>query len=86
MRDLFGGVRVVAFLLGQVAEQLADAGVGGAPAGGLVKASRLHFHGFGGFLDGFQAERAHEPDGFAVHEAAHVLPADVRDVFAEAAL
>ena len=55
-------------------------------AGGLVKPARLDFHRLGGFLDGLQAERADEPDGLAVDEAAHVLPADVRDVVAEARL
>ena len=77
---------VVAFLFREVAEQLADAGVGGAAGGGLVKAPGFHFHGLGGLLDGLQAERPHEPDGFPVHKTAHVLPPDVRDVVAEAAL
>ena len=53
-------------------------------AGGFVKAAGFHFHAFGGLLDGLQAERPDEPDGFAVHEAAHVLPPDERDVVAEA--
>jgi len=64
--------------------QLADPGVRGATAGGFVKSACFDFHAFGRFLDRFQAERAHEPDGLAVHETAHVLAADVRDVFAEA--
>ena len=82
----FGGVRMVAFLLRQVAEQLPDAGVSRAPSGDFVKTLRLQFHAFGGFLDGFQTERAHEPDGTAVHKPAHVLPADERHVVAELAL
>ncbi len=42
--DLLGGDGVVAFLFGEVAEELADAGVGGAAAGGLVKAAGFHLH------------------------------------------
>ena len=54
-------------------------------AGGLVKPFRFHLHALGGFLDGFQTERTHEPDGFAINKTAHVLPPDERHVIAEAA-
>ena len=82
--DPFGGVRVVAFLFGEISEQLADAGVGCAASGGLVKSFRFHLHALGGFLDGLQTKRAHEPDGAAVHEPAHVLTPDERHVITEA--
>ena len=82
-RDLFGGDGVVAFLFRKVAEQLADASVGGAAGGGFVKAPGFNFHALGGFLDGLQTERPHQPDRFPVDKTAHVLPPDVRDMIAE---
>ena len=56
--DSFGSLRVAAFLLGEVPEQLPDPGVGRAASGDLVKPLRFHLHGLGRFLDGFQAERS----------------------------
>jgi hypothetical protein len=83
--DAFSGMRVIAFLLRKIAEQLPDARVGCATSGNFVKSFRFQFHAFGGFLDDFQAERTHEPDGAAVHKSAHVLPADKRHVVTETA-
>ena len=81
--DFFGGVRVVAFFLGKVAEQLADSRVRRPSRGDFIKPQRLDFHRLGGFLNSLQAERTHKPDGFAIYKTAHVLPPDVRDMVAE---
>src|SRR5260221_649997 len=59
---LFGGESVVALLLGEVAEQLAHAGVRRAARGGFVEAPCLHFHRFRRLLDRLESERTHQPD------------------------
>src|SRR3974377_112692 len=76
---------MMSFFLCEVAEQLADARIGAAARGGLVKTAGFHFHGFGGLLDSLQPERAHQPDGFPIDKPSHVLPPDMRDMITEAA-
>jgi hypothetical protein len=86
LAQLFGTVLVTALLLGQVIEQLADAGVLGAAGRLFIEAARLHFHGGGFFAHGIEAQRFGEPDRAPMHEAAHVIAADQGNVFAELAL
>lgn len=81
--DALGLVCVVALLLDEVAEELADACIGGAFCGGFVETDCLEFHELGLFLHGFQAEGTDEPDGAASDEAADVFAADHRDMVAE---
>ena len=68
---------------GEVAQQLADAGVGGALQGPLVEAARLELHGLGLLAHLVEAERPHQPQRLVVDEALHVLAPDQRDVLAE---
>ncbi len=63
-----------------------DARIGRMPGGDLIKTPRLHFHGLGGFLDGLQPQRPHQPDGSAIHKTAHVLPPDERHMVAKTGL
>ena len=81
--QLLGAILVRALFLRQIVQQLANAGVLRAGGGLLVEAAALHFHGAGLIADGVEAERLHQPDRIAMHEAAHVLAADQRDMLAE---
>jgi hypothetical protein len=77
------GAFVAVLHLRQVAEQLADGGIGGAAGGGAVEAAAFGFHLPGGLAHGFNAQGGELPGGAAGGEAAHILPADERDVLAE---
>ena len=81
---MFGGLGVVPFLFGQVAQELAHTGVGGSPRGGLVKPLGLQLHHLRLFLDRLQSQRPHQPDRAAADETANILPANQRYVFSEA--
>ena len=52
-RDAPGDHHVTALLFGQVAEQLANPGIRGAPRRHLVETLGFEFNGFGGFFDYF---------------------------------
>ena len=78
-----GQVNVLPLLLGQVAEQLADAGVGRLPDRRFVEPLRLEFHDLDLLADRRQAQRANQPDRPPLHEPLDVLPPDQRDVLAE---
>src|SRR5262249_4150771 len=67
-----------------VAQQLTHAGVGRLASGLLVKALRLQFHQSGLLAHRVQAQRPHQPNGFATDEALDILTADQRNVLAEA--
>ena len=67
----------------QVAEQLANAGIGCLLLRALVEAARLELHDLDLLADRIDAERPRQPDGLAVDEAFDVLAADVRNVLAE---
>ena len=83
LRDFFGDVGMVSLLFGQITEQLADANILRTARSDLIELLGLEFHAFRCFLDGLQAEWPNELNGAAIHEPAHVLPADERDVVAE---
>src|SRR5258708_2659818 len=77
-----GGLGMATFLLGQIAQELTDAGVGG-PAGGLfVEALRLQLHQFRLFANRRQPQRAYQPDRLSRDKALDVLPPDKRNVIA----
>src|SRR5580704_5575991 len=67
----------------EVAEELADGGVGRLPRRPLVEALALRFHQLCLGTHFFEAERPCEPQRLALEKAFHVLPADQRDVVAE---
>jgi len=81
--ELIGTLFVAALLVGQVVQELPNAGVLRTPSSLLVETARLKFDGAGLPSNGIQPERAHQPDGLALNESAHVLAADERDVLAE---
>jgi hypothetical protein len=83
MVQLGGQEGVLALLGGQVAQQLADAGVAGLPGCRLVEPPRLLLHRLRLLADGLQVERPHLPDRLAVDETLDVLAADQRDVLAK---
>src|SRR5262249_41359826 len=81
--QLLGEGRVLAFLLGQVTEELPNARVGRPLERSLVESSGFQFHGLDFLAHRLEAERPDQPDWFSVHKAFHVLPAQERDVFAK---
>ena len=70
--------------LGQIDQQLADAGVADLLGGLAVEVRRLLLELLGAPPDRIQAQRLGQPDRLSAQEAAHVLAADQRDVLAEA--
>src|SRR5205823_1494291 len=74
---------VLALLLRQVAQQLADTSIGGAAGGGLVETPRFDFHQGRLLASGRKSQRSDQPDGFAAHEAFDILPANEGNVIAE---
>jgi hypothetical protein len=82
---VLGEAGVFAFFLGQVAQELADAGVGRLGDGPLVELLGLEFHQLDLFADRIDPQAACQPDGPTLHEALHVLPSDEGDVIAELA-
>ena len=64
-----------AFLLGQVAQQLTDAGIGGSPDGPFVKLLRLQLHQFACLRTVLMRSRSASQTGRALHEALDVLAA-----------
>ena len=74
---------VLAFLGGEIAQQLAEGSVTGAARGLCVEAPRVGLHDSGLFADLFQIERLQQPQRLALHETAHVLTADQQDALAE---
>ncbi len=81
--ELLGLVFVLGLGHGEVAEQLADRGIGAAAGGALVEAARLQFHELGLTAELVDAEIVHQDERLAADEAAHVLAADEGDVLAE---
>ena len=71
------------FGLGQVAEKLANRHVLAAGGGTAVELLRLGFHALGKVAHLVEIQRQDLPDRLVLHEAAHVLAADQRDVLAE---
>src|ERR1043166_17889 len=84
-RDLFGRVRVAAFLFGELAEKLTNPWVTRSPRRCFVEALGLELHACGSALHCFKAERTHKPDWTSVDETTNVLPADQWHMIAEAA-
>jgi hypothetical protein len=68
----------------EIAQELAHARVGRALLCALVELPRLIFALLGLVAHLVEAERPYHPDRLVLHEAAHVLAADERDVLAEA--
>ena len=87
LRDAFGqgaGMSLVSGLdVGEVAEQLAHAGVGGARRGAAIEVGGFLFHRFGALAHGVDVEGLAHPHRLAADEAAHVVAADQRNVLAE---
>jgi len=83
--DAFGGVRMVGSSSARSPSNCRmPVSVARRPAT-FVKTFGFQFHAFGGFLNGFQAERTHEPTERRFTNSAHVLPPDERHVVAETA-
>ena len=81
--QLFGAVSCDALFLRQIVEQLADVGVLAARRRLLIKLARLRLHRRRRVAHRVQTQRANQPHGLAIDEAADVLAADQRDVVAE---
>ena len=73
----------VALFVGKIIEQLPYAGILREGRCLFIKAARLHFHGAGFLADRFDAHRPDQPQRRTLHESAHILPADQRNVFAK---
>src|SRR6516225_7567077 len=69
--------------LGQVAQQLANRGIGHVADGALIEAPRFKFHHLGLLADILDSQRAHEPFRAALDKAFYILTANQRDVLAE---
>ncbi len=74
---------MLAFLLGQVAQKLADAGIGRLLDGPLVKLFGLKLHQLDLLADRLDAEPGRQPDRPTLYKAFHVLAADEGDMVAE---
>ena len=80
---LLGGVRVFPFGLGQVAQELPNAGIRRLAGGGLVEALGLQLHRVGCLANGGQTQRPNHPDRLADDEPLDILAADQRNMLAE---
>jgi hypothetical protein len=74
---------VLAFGDCQVAEQLADRGVGDALGAALVKPARFPFHQLGLLTNDADAERPRQPDRSPLDEAFDVVTPDQRNMVAK---
>ncbi|OIQ72740.1 hypothetical protein GALL_456330 [mine drainage metagenome] len=77
----------LAFVLGlcgrKVAQQLADPGIGGVARGLGIEHARFGLHDLGLGAELLQIDGLHQPQRFALDEAAHVLTADQRNAVTE---
>src|ERR1017187_4424489 len=71
---------VLALFLGQIAEQLPDAGVAGLLGGLLVKTLGLQFHLFDVRADRIQSQGPGKPDWLSLYKALHIVPTNERDL------
>src|SRR5579883_1457448 len=74
---------MIALFLGEVVKQLADRGVVRASRRFLVKASRFFLHRGALRANRLQSQRADQPHRPPVHEPAHILAPDQRNMIAE---
>ena len=74
---------VRALRLGQIAQELAHARIGGARHRALVEAPGFELHGLGLLAHPVEAQRPHDPQWLVPGKAPHVMAADERDVLAE---
>src|SRR5438309_113834 len=81
--QFLGAILMRALFLGQIIEQLPNAGVLHASCRALIKTPGLRLHGGSFVADLLQAERVNQPDGTAVNKSFYVLPPNQRDVIAE---
>ena len=71
------------FFIGEIIEQLPDAGVLGSLRGFFVETTRFQLDGASLPAYCVEAERPNQPHWFALHETTHILAANQRDVLAE---
>src|SRR5579863_668987 len=81
--QLLGAVFVSALFLGQVVEQLADAGILSSSRSLLVEPASFYLDGAGFVAHDVKAERPSQPDRLSLYEAFHVMAADEWNMFAE---
>src|SRR5262249_32921782 len=74
----------LSLLFREVAQQLADAGVGRLLGSRFVEALGLELHCLGLLTYGVQPQRANQPNGPPAHKPFNVVPADQWNVLAEA--
>ena len=81
--ERLGAMLVFVLLLGEIAEQLANACVAGAIGGQAIETRRVQLHIGRQSTDFVDAERANLPDRLALNIAANVVATNERDVLAE---
>src|SRR4051812_269038 len=67
----------------EIAQELPDRGIPRSPRSPGIEALRLRFHELGLLTHLVQSERLTQPYRLALHESAHILPADQRNAVAE---
>src|SRR6476646_9859423 len=74
---------MVPLFVREIVKQLPDAGILRTPRGFLIEAARLELNGAGLPSHRLEPKGTHQPNRLALHEAAHVLAANERDMFSE---
>src|SRR5277367_6109199 len=72
-----------ALFLGQIIEQLANAGILSSSRGLFVEPAGFYLDGAGFLAYKVEAKRPHQSDRLQLHETFYVLAANERDVFSE---
>src|SRR3989449_2276956 len=78
--SVLGSIFVRAFLLREIIQKLADAGVLGTCCGSFIEPASFDFDSASLLANSVEPQRTHQPDRRALDESFHVLAANKRDV------